>query len=78
MLQTSNKTVAHFQDGRVLKGVTTDFLPTKPSFHLELADAPPGTKPVEVWVAQLKAIFFVKNLAGSPNPRPRRQEFEPG
>ncbi len=73
-----NKIVVHYQDGRILKGYTVDFLPTKTNFHLTPADAPPQSKPLEVWVAQLKALFFVKSLAGGPQPHPRRQEFEPG
>jgi hypothetical protein len=73
-----NKIVARYQDGRILKGFTTDFLPIKPTFHLTLADAPPSSKPVEVRVADLKAIFFVKDLKGRPQPSTDRQEFEPG
>lgn len=73
-----NKVVVHYQDGRILKGFTGDFLPTKPTLHLTPADAPPQSKPVEVRVADIKAIFFVKNLMGRPQPYKRRQEFDPG
>lgn len=73
-----NKIVVRYEDGRVLKGDTADFLPTKPNLHLTLADAPPDAPPLEVWVAQLKAIFFVKDLSGSPHWRPHRQDFDPG
>jgi hypothetical protein len=73
-----NKIVARFQDGRIMKGFTVDFLPVKPIFHLMPADAPQQSKPVEVRVADLKAIFFVKDLTGRPQPHPRRQEFNPG
>lgn len=73
-----NKVVAHFQDGRLLKGFTGDLLPTRPTLHLTPADAPGQSKPVEVRVADLKAIFFVKNLTGRPQPYRRRQEFAPG
>jgi len=72
-----NKIVAHFQGGRLLKGFTGDFLPAKPTFHLTPADAPQPSKPVEVRVADLKAIFFVKDLAGRSNPNPRKKEFDP-
>ena len=75
---TQNKIVAHFQDGRLLKGFTGDFLPVKPTFHLTPTDGPQQSKPMEVRVADLKAIFFVKDLAGRSNPHPRRQEFDPG
>ena len=73
-----NKIVAHYQDGRILKGFTGDFLPTKPTFHISPADAPQQSKPVEVRLADLKAIFFVKDLVGRPQPYTRRQEFDPG
>ena len=72
-----NKIVARFQDGRILRGFTGDFLPAKPNFHITPAEASQASKPVEVRVADLKAIFFVKDLAGRPNPPARRQEFDP-
>ena len=61
-----NQIAAHFQDGHVVKGHTNDFLPAKDSFHLEPMDGPAGGKPVEVRVAELKALFFVKNFTGDP------------
>jgi len=70
-----NKIVARYQDGRILKGFSSDFLPDKDMFHLELADAPPGAKPVEVRMAELKAVFFVKDLAGNPQHEDS-QEFD--
>jgi hypothetical protein len=73
-----NKIVAHYQDGRILKGFTGDFLPTKPTLHITPADAPQQSRPVEVRLADLKAIFFVKDLVGKPQPYTRRQEFDPG
>ena len=75
---TQNKVVAHYRDGRILKGVTVDFLPTKPTFHLTHPGASPAPKPVKVRVDELKAVFFVKDLAGRAKPTPRRQEFTPG
>ena len=73
-----NKIVARYFDGRVVKGFSVDFLPTKHTFHLTPADAPPQSKPLEVRLSDLKAIFFVKDLAGKPQPYTRRQEFEAG
>ena len=73
-----NKIVARFRDGQILKGFTGDFLPTKPTFHLTPADAPPQSKPVVVRLADLKAVFFVKDLAGKPQPHSDRREFDPG
>lgn len=60
-----NKIVARFQDGRILKGHSEDFLPAKGHFHLSLIDAAPDTKPVAVSLAELKAVFFVRDFAGN-------------
>lgn len=61
-----NRVVARYQDGRVLKGVTNDFLPAKDRLHVVPLESPPGSKPVEVLIADLKALFFVKDFAGNP------------
>ena len=42
------------------------FFPNKDRFHLAPADAPAGTKPVEILISELKAVFFVKDFAGNP------------
>jgi hypothetical protein len=60
-----NKVVVRYQNGEILKGQTSDFLPTKLVFHLSLIDAPPGTPPVVVHIAGVKAIFFVKDFVGN-------------
>lgn len=73
---TQNKIVVHYQDGRILKGTTADFFPNKERFHVNQIDAPVGTKPVEVALSQLKAIFFVKDYRGQPE-RKDKQEFDP-
>ena len=39
-----HRIVARFQDGRVLKGMTSDFVPEKESLHLMPFDAAPGTR----------------------------------
>jgi hypothetical protein len=70
-----HKVVVRFQDGRLLKGSTADFIPNKDLFHLSPADAPPGAKPVEVRFVELKALFFVRDFAGKP--RPQKDPIEP-
>ena len=60
-----NKIVIHHLDGRLEKGVTTDFFPNKETFHI--TQTAPGSKPAEVRVSDLKAIFFVKDFGGNPN-----------
>ena len=61
-----NRIVARFQDGRLMKGFTTDFLPTKDHFHLTMQEQGAGAKPVDVKVPELKAVFFVKAFEGDP------------
>ena len=73
MLQ--NKVVARFADGRTIKGTAVDFFPNKAVFHVIDALAPPGTAPLEIRVLDLKALFFVKDLAGDPQ---RSRRTEPG
>lgn len=71
-----NKVVARFADGRILKGMTGDFTPGKEMFHIIAPDAPAGSKPAVVQTKDLKALFFVKDLAGNPK-REERKEFDP-
>jgi len=59
-----NKIVVRYQDGRVSKGYTNNFMPNKDFFHLVPLDAPAGSKPLEVNVNILKAVFFVKDFTG--------------
>ncbi len=73
-----DKIVARFRDGRILKGLAREFLPTKPTFHLTPASALPQSKPVVVHLADLKAVSRVKDLAERPQPHSDRQEFHPG
>ena len=72
-----NKIVARYQDGRILRGFTVDFLPTKPIFHLTPAEASQPSGLTDIRVADLKAIFFVKDLKGKSQPYNRRKEFDP-
>ncbi len=58
-----NRVVVRYADGRMLKGQTNDFFPNKPGFHLETN---PAEKGVEVEIKDLKAVFFVRELAGDP------------
>ncbi|MGB9599046.1 MAG: DUF6982 domain-containing protein [Myxococcota bacterium] len=60
----SNKVVARFKNGTVLKGITTDFNPEKPSFHIQIKI---GEKInlTEVKLDHLKAVFFVRTLEGN-------------
>jgi hypothetical protein len=64
-----HKIVARFLDGRVLKGVTFNFRPERPSFHMVLDST---GEQVEVSVDELKSVFFVKDLVGNRHYRERR------
>jgi len=62
-----NRVVVRYRDGRMLKGYSLDFTPVKETFRLvsELPDDKGQT--FEVRMADLKAIFFVKDYHGDRN-----------
>lgn len=68
-----NRVVAHYRDGRLVKGSTADFLPTRDVFHIALES---GGTPVPVQISDLKAVFFVRDLVGRPG-QAKRNEFDP-
>ena len=68
------RAAARFLDGRVLKGIVLDFAPWRETFHLAPREGP-ADEPIEVEVAQLKAIFFVKSWDGNPD-RADEKSFE--
>lgn len=55
-----NIVVARYLDGRLIKGTSLDVAPTKPECHIRTADR--GM--VEVSLADLKALYFVKTPEG--------------
>ena len=61
----SHKIVAHFTDGRVLKGTTTNFNDLAPNFLLTPHGAA-SPQPVVVEMGLLKALFFVRDFGGNP------------
>jgi len=63
------KTVAHYADGKILKGFIQDFYPSKPFFHLLPATTGFSStdEVVKVRIEQLKAVFFVRDFAGNPS-----------
>jgi hypothetical protein len=58
----SNEIVARFLDGKVVKGTSFDVDPGRPFCHVRTSDQ--GM--IEVALAQLKALYFVKSLPGNP------------
>jgi hypothetical protein len=59
-----NQVVARFRDGRTIKGSSLNVDVTKPMFHVRTAEGP-----IEVSLADLKALFFVKDHAGNSKHR---------
>jgi len=56
-----NKVVARFTDGVMVKGTTQDFHPNRSHFRVQPVDDGPA---VELELKRLKALFFVRDLAG--------------
>lgn len=69
-----NKIVAHMTDGTIHKGVTHDFEPSSPSFHVLPAEG--GGVPVRVMAKDMKALFYVKDYLGNRDFVARRQFAE--
>ncbi len=63
---TANKVVVHYKDGTILKGTTADFLAKRPVFHLSVGGIQ-SEEVKEVFVDDLKAVFFVKDFSGDKN-----------
>ena len=68
----TNKIVVRYQDGRVIKGRTNDFMPGKELLHIIPEDAQHDTKPLPISVTELKAIFFVKDFHGDPQYKDKK------
>jgi hypothetical protein len=67
-----NKIIVRYQDGRLSKGYTNNFMPNKDVFHLVPLEAPAGSKPRDVYVNALKAVFFVKDFTGNSQYREKK------
>ena len=70
-MQTRAKVVVAYLDRRRLKGYANDFSPVRDHFFLfpEGVDLKPGDRGTPVRVAEVKALFFVKDFAGNPGHR---------
>ncbi len=56
--------VAHFLDGRLVKGTSFDVSPVQSAC---LVHTPGGGDPVRVTLSELKCLFIVSDLAGKPD-----------
>ncbi len=61
-----NKVVVAFLDGRRLKGIVYNFSAETGAFDLHPPENPLQERGARVEIKDLKAIFFVKDLAGRP------------
>jgi len=69
------KVVARYINGRIIKGLSQDFFPNKDHFHVYSADKTSG-EAVEVWVKELKAVFFVRDFAGNSQYNERKEYIQ--
>ena len=67
--QRHPKVAAHLVDGRILKGLALNFRPSQPTFLLKLRDVADPVEAISIRLADLKALFFVKEFEGDPNYR---------
>jgi uncharacterized protein DUF6982 len=67
--------VVRYADGRVLKGYA-DFDPQQPAFPLVPLDDPDG-EGLEIAVADLKAVFFVRSFDGNPAHDESKDLYQP-
>jgi hypothetical protein len=65
MVTTHRRVVARYLDGRLVKGYTFDFGPAQPRFHIFAEPSASGAA-TQVFLRDLKALFFVRDLAGDP------------
>jgi hypothetical protein len=70
------KVVVRYADGRIIKGYTQDFLPSKPSFHVQPFETENSRDACEIWIGDLKSVFFVRDFMGDPNFQERKEFFK--
>jgi hypothetical protein len=76
MVANHRKVVARYLDGKLVKGYTFDFGPSQPRFRIFAEPSASGAS-TQVFLRDLKALFFVRDFAGDP-ARQDGQQFPPG
>lgn len=66
------KIIARFRDGDMAKGYSRNFFPNKPSFHISEDGSMASSDAEELFVEDLKAVFFVKAFEGNPEYEERK------
>jgi hypothetical protein len=61
----ASQVVARLLDGSTVKGITSNFLPSREGFHIQT----PGGEVVGIVQSELKALYFVRTLAGDATRR---------
>ena len=69
------KVIARFRDGGLVCGYTNDFHPTKAQLHL--SPNPRHGESMFIPLAQLKALFFVRDFTGDPELVERKAFSDP-
>jgi hypothetical protein len=67
------KVVAHYRDGRTMRGHTHDFRPDGDSFHLLPSEG--GGIPTQVRLSELKALFYVRDYGSMRRQVDRARRF---
>jgi hypothetical protein len=60
------KVIARYRNGKLVKGFTRNFFPTKDRIHISPPHDPYG-EGTGIWLQDLKALFFVRDFAGNPH-----------
>ncbi len=69
--KVQNLVVARYRNGKIIRGMTHDFGPQKKAFHVNTVERHGRTvagKVYEIFLSELKAVFFVKSLEGKQGP----------
>jgi len=77
--KVQNLVVARYRNGKIIRGVTHDFGPQKKVFHVSTVERHGRTvdgKVYEIFLSELKAVFFVKSLEGKQGPLPPKEPLE--
>ncbi|MCK5768220.1 MAG: hypothetical protein KAH35_07615 [Candidatus Atribacteria bacterium] len=63
----SKKVVVKLDNGKILKGWTSNFSPTKESFYLHIEEKSSEKSILEIKLSSIRAVFFVKKHGGNKN-----------
>ncbi len=66
------KVVAGYRDGKLVIGFTRNFFPNKDQIHISPPDNPYG-EGTGIWMKDLNALFFVRDVAGNPHYEERKK-----